>query len=147
MEKKMKDFLNCLDNEIDIYRDILSLVEEEKRILVKNEELQLNEVVKKQDKFIRKIETEEKERIRLLGTLTQEEKESEDFKDRMRKMKSLIIRISEVNNNNVFLIEQGRKDIRAFLDLILKKGDSKLYSSNGRISSKSQGNIFINETI
>lgn len=143
----MKNLLGCLDNEIGIYEEILLLVEEEKKILVKNEELKLEEIVKKQDQLIKRIDTEEKERKRLLKKLTEKEKSSARLKDKIERIKTLIIKISEINNSNVFLIKQGRNNIRTFLELILEKNNLKSYSSDGRISNKPESNIFINKTV
>jgi flagellar biosynthesis/type III secretory pathway chaperone len=147
MKPEMRIFLSCLDDEIRIYQEILLLVEEEKKILVKNEELSLEEVAKKQDRLIKKISEAEEERKKLLKKLTEKERKSASVEDRIKKIKALISRIGVINNTNIFLIKQGRDNVRAFLDLILEKSNLKSYSSDGKISNKPKGNIFINKTV
>ncbi|MBN2073598.1 MAG: flagellar protein FlgN [Actinobacteria bacterium] len=147
MEQEIKDFLNCMDNEISIYGEILSLVEEEKNILVKNEELNLEKVVKKQEMLIKKIDGQEIKRVKLLARLNGEDRRSAGIRNRINKIRQLIMRISEINNTNVFLIEQGQKNIRAFLELILGKNNPGSYLRDGRASKGLEGNIFIDKTL
>ncbi|GEM_PF-6586462 len=62
-----------------------------------------------------------------------------------KRLKEIILQISEINNSNIFLIEQGRKNIKAYFDLLFKKFNADVYSQEGFIENKMSKNILINK--
>ncbi len=165
MQVLIKELIECLDQEIDAYRHILNLISQEKELLVQNREEDLERLLLDLDEQVKKARYLETDRVKItkrMGVANEgttwfaSEKQMEAFAgkemaaqitERIEKIKGLVLKISEINNNNVFLINQGRKNIKAFFDLILKQHDSRTYTNNGKIGSKFQKNILLDKRL
>jgi flagellar biosynthesis/type III secretory pathway chaperone len=163
MELWIEELEKCLDEEIETFKGMLSLITGEKDLLVANREEELEMLLIKLTGMVDRAQTLEKERVRLTRKIGFSDKKTTWFKSReqmaeyigsenasrfyekIKKIKSLILKISEVNNNNVFLINQGRKNIKAFFDLILHQYDTRTYSNNGKIGSGYHKNILLDK--
>lgn len=64
-----------------------------------------------------------------------------------KKIKELIIKISEINNANVFLINQGKKNIKAYFDLLFKQLNKNTYSNEGILQNNQYKNLLINKIL
>jgi len=64
-----------------------------------------------------------------------------------KKIKEMILKISEINNSNVFLIDQGRKNVKAYFDLLFKQFNNDTYSNVGIIQNKQYKNMLIDKVL
>ena len=140
--EKVEKLSSCLDKEIKIYEEILKLVAGERDLLIQNQEDGLKAVLAELQQKITAIQ--EQEEIRL--GLGKESKDAEIGRKKDR-IKQLVLQISEINNNNVFLIDQGRKSIKAFLDLMLDQYEIKTYVRNGKYGDNSKKNILLDKRL
>jgi len=141
------EFIKCLDNEIRLYNEILLLVTEERDVLIKNEEVKLGEIVEKQSKLLKEINLQESRRTELFDKLIEKDRKSESLRDRIEKIKLLILNISKVNSNNISLIKQGSNSVKTFLRLILGNSEQNSYSRNGEVKMNMAGSILVNKQI
>jgi flagellar biosynthesis/type III secretory pathway chaperone len=182
----LTDLIDCLDQEIEAYEDILKTVLEKQKLLVQNRESELEALLvdlNKKAELVKRLELKRVENLRNLGLENKnltwmencmkkvknlEEKPSENFKGnifkgqkfqnipndtfeiilkKVKRIKELILRVSEVNNSNVFLIEQGRKNIKAYLDLLFRQFDNDTYSNVGIMKNRQYKNIFLDKSL
>ena len=64
-----------------------------------------------------------------------------------KKIKDLILAVSEINNSNVFLIDQGRKNVKAYFDMLFKESASSTYNNTGVIKDIKYKNVLIDEML
>ena len=64
-----------------------------------------------------------------------------------KKIKELILAVSEINNSNVFLIDQGRKNVKAYFDMLFKESASSTYNNTGVIKDIKYKNVLIDEML
>jgi len=163
MEKQIKRLLNCIDNEIEIYEKVLGLSESQKDALINNGEERLQSITESQNDLIGEIKVQEDIRKKVCKEIAvkrdlaldhnifkkvlglAKEEYGSIFTSKIERMKMLMHKISEVNNNNVFLIEQGKKNIKAFYGLVLNASDAKLYSNKGKLGSRNSNIILIDK--
>lgn len=167
MEEMIEKLSESMEKEINLYSDILKLVRKERDILVSDRELELENNLKEQNELILIALQEEKNRLAITGEIAErmgiESNESVtisnilknvegDQKHRLKQagdsLGKLIVKISEINENNIFLIEQGRKDFRHFIGLITDSNSVGVYLKDGRIKSGSgTKNNLINKVV
>lgn len=169
MEGMIEELSESMKKEINIYSDILKLVRKERDILVNNKELELENNLKEQNELILIALQGEKNRLAITGEIAKrmgiESNESVTIssilkniniegnqKHRLKQTRDslgeLIVKISEINNNNTFLIEQSRKNVKNFLDLILTSNGVNVYLKDGKIKTNlSTNNSMINKIV
>ncbi len=167
MKEIIEKLSESMEKEINLYSDILKLVRKERDILVSNRELELENNLKEQNELILIALQGEKNRLAITGEIAKrmgiESNESVtvsnilkniegDQKHRLKQTRDslgkLIVKIGEINNNNIFLIEQSSKNVKHFLDLILTNNSVSVYLKNGKIKTNlSTNNGMINKIV
>jgi uncharacterized protein Veg len=165
MEEHIQRLLNCIENEIEIYEKVLGLSERQKDALINNGEEKLQPIAEIQNGLIEEIKEQEDIRKKVCKEIAVkknlaldknifkkvsgiiEEEYGSMFTSKIESMKMLMHRISEINNNNVFLIEQGKNNIRAFYSLVLNASDARLYSNNGKLGSKNSNIMLLDKRL
>jgi flagellar biosynthesis/type III secretory pathway chaperone len=148
--------IGCMEKEITIYKMIFKLVSEERKMLVKNQELELTGNLDEQNELIFLAYQEENKRMTVMdqaAKLLKLEKRGDsiitvtnitdaiqgEYKTRLKKLrdslKSIVNNISDLNQNNIFLMEQGRGNAKNLLDLLINKDGTSVYRKDGRMKS------------
>ncbi len=149
------DLYSCLDALIEIYRDFLSLVEQERFHLLKSEISQLSELNKKKENLVRRARSAERTRVALMAELAKNcgatvdlvrlsdlegRLSKSDFlhlKNRQALLKELISSVLEFNRRNEALTNNALKSIRGAMKVL--KGDlgaRPTYQRHGEVSSE-----------
>lgn len=165
MEEQINKLIDCIEKEIEAYKNILELSQSQKEALLNNGEEMLSSIAESQNSLIEEIKEQENIRRRICKgiaiknnlalnqdtfkevILIIEEKYGSIISFRVQEIKMLMHKISEINNNNVFLIEQGKKNIKAFYSLVSNANDAKLYYNNGKLGSKNNNIILLDKRL
>jgi flagellar biosynthesis/type III secretory pathway chaperone len=156
MKEILEKLISCMEKEITIYTMIYKLVSEERKMLVKNQELELAGNLDEQNELIFLAYQEENKRMAVMGQIAkilELQKHGSGiitvsnianaieggYRTRLKKLrdslKSIVNSISDLNQNNIFLIEQGRGNSKNLLDLIINKDGTSVYRKDGRMKS------------
>jgi len=148
MREGLKKLLSILQEELMVYRKILSLAEEKTDVIIKGNVEELEKITEMEMGFISKIEEidikrqEELENLKLLGFNAEnisdllkftEEEDSELLKKTRDEMVSVIERIRERNRLNSELIMQSLEFINYYINLMVNAlyGPTGIYGKNG----------------
>ena len=155
MKMNEKDLILILERIEDAYSHILLLVKQERDMLVRNEEAELEKNLSKQNDIIEFMRSEDHKRAQAVEDIIENRsiayspeitlkdlckelkiEDAVEINDISEKIKEHIVNISSINKNNAYLIAQGRANIKGFVDLLLKKDMPMIYSKNGLIDKK-----------
>ncbi len=156
MKEILGKLISCMEKEITIYTMIFKLVSEERKMLVKNQELELSKNLDEQNELIFLAYQEENKRMAIMNQaakMLELEKHGNsiitvsniadaiqgEYKIRLKKLrdnlKGIVNSISNINQNNIFLMEQGRGNVKNLLDLVINKDGTSVYRKDGRMKS------------
>lgn len=149
------DLLECLENQVKVYRALLDVVRREKEILVASRLDELNENNKSKDAMLIRIRSLENQRMKCARDLAQaigadldnprllDIANHSDVKwvDRLRNMHSvlelLVRRVSEVNKQNEELVQAALTNITGAMEAIRDglKPKQQTYGPKGNIAA------------
>jgi len=156
MKEILEKLISCMEKEVTIYSMIYKLVSEERTMLVKNRELELAENLNEQNELIFLAYQEENKRMAIMGQAAKmldikkrdnsiitvsniadvvQGEQGTVLKSLRDNLKNVVNSIMDLNQNNVFLMEQGRGNVKNMLDLIINKDGTSVYRKDGRIKS------------
>ena len=157
MDLLLNQLLSLLEGETDLYRSLLSVLQDEKKAVVDSEVSRLNETSKEKENLLLKIRILEEQRLRTLETLSEPlgypprdltltklsqivaDPFSSGFKDCYSKLSSLTQSIQEINQSNRGLLIHSVELIKGSLTLLNNlKGSTPVYYRTGEIQMGDQ---------
>ena len=156
MKEILEKLISCMEKEITIYTMISKLVSQERKMLVKNQEIELPKNLDEQNELIFLAYQEENKRISVMNQaakMLELQKHGDgiitvsniagaiqgEYKIKLIKLRdslrSIVDNISDLNQNNIFLMEQGRGNVKNMLDLVINKDGTSVYRKDGRMKS------------
>lgn len=138
MASLIEDLIGILENEYEVYRQLLPIAEEKTKVIVKNDLISLQEITQKEQKAVDEITALEHKReavmadIRtvlnrksedfnlkaLIGLLGKQPKEQKALSVLHDNLSSTIRRLVDINNRNRSLIEQSLEMIEFNMNFI-----------------------------
>lgn len=155
------DLVECLENLVKVYRNLLEVVRREKEILVASKLDDLNENNKSKDAMLVRIRSLENQRTKCARDLAQAvgvdieqprlleiaNNAPANWADRLRNLHSvldlLVRRVAEVNKQNEELVQAALNNISGAMDAIRDglKPRSNVYGPRGNIGASAKGEI------
>lgn len=137
MASLIQDLIDILEQEQDIYNQLLPVVREKTQVIVKNDTVALQEITAKEQGAIDKVTALENKRIRvmedirtvlgrtdrmdlstLIGLLDTKQKEKRILSELHDKLKQTVNILVEINNRNKILIQQSLEMIEFNLNFL-----------------------------
>ncbi|MDD5660236.1 MAG: flagellar export chaperone FlgN, partial [Actinomycetota bacterium] len=159
----------CLDKEVEVYNDMLEIVNKKQELLIKNKWFEIEKLTKELVLLTEKAKDLNLHRLKILKNMGFEGKNLSWFEEyigkakgfesiskrlieqitaKSKKIKKSVFEITEANKSNIFLIKQGRKGIKAYFDLIFKQLNNTTYCGLGTIKNKEyKKNILIDKVL
>ena len=156
MKEILGKLISCMEKEITIYTMISKLVSQERKMLVSNQELELSKNLDEQNELIFLAYQEENKRIAVMdqtAKMLELQKHGDniitvsniadaiqgEYRIKLLKLRdslrSIVDSIGDINQNNIFLMEQGRGNAKNMLDLVINKDGTSVYRKDGRMKS------------
>ena len=156
MKEILGKLISCMEKEITIYTMISKLVIQERTMLVNNQELEIARNLDEQNELIFLAYQEENKRIAVMDQAAKmlelvkydhsivtvsniADAIEGGYKNRLNKLRdslrSIVNSISDLNQNNIFLMEQGRGNVKNMLDIVINKDGTSVYRKDGRMKS------------
>ena len=156
MKELLGKLISCMEKEITIYTMISKLVSQERKMLVSNKELELAKNLDEQNELIFLAYQEENKRMAVMDQTAKKlelQKHGDniitvsniadaiqgEYSIKLKKLRdnlrSIVNSIGDINQNNIFLMEQGRGNVKNMLDLVINKDGTSVYRKDGRMKS------------
>ncbi len=156
MKELLGKLISCMEKEITIYTMISKLVSQERKMLVSNQELELAKNLEEQNELIFLAYQEENKRMAVMDQTAKKlelQKHGDniitvsniadaiqgEYSIKLKKLRdnlrSIVNSIGDINQNNIFLMEQGRGNVKNMLDLVINKDGTSVYRKDGRMKS------------
>jgi flagellar biosynthesis/type III secretory pathway chaperone len=156
MKELLGKLISCMEKEITIYTMISKLVSQERKMLVSNQELELAKNLDEQNELIFLAYQEENKRMAVMdqtAKMLELQKHGDniitvsniadaiqgEYSIKLKKLRdnlrSIVNTIGDINQNNIFLMEQGRGNVKNMLDLVINKDGTSVYRKDGRMKS------------
>jgi flagellar biosynthesis/type III secretory pathway chaperone len=159
----IEELIEVLENELDVYNQLIPVVREKTQVIVKNDTIALQEITAQEQSAIDQITALENKRIRvmndiktvlgtedkdlklstLIGLLKDEQKEKRILSELHDKLKETINILVEINNRNKNLIQQSLELIEFNLNFLqstrMSPGNNTYTKSASQYDEKSFG--------
>ncbi len=162
----IRNLINAIKQEEDLLSQFAELLEEQKKVLVRNDVEGFEETVERQEALIVQIRQLEEARVEQVKQLAHGLGEpvsditmtrlvelslgqvSDELAEAKKNMSTLVNRIQRVSRVNQYLVKRSLNVAQRSIDWLIDGGESEVtYLSNGKLKDKKLRPVLINRTM